>query len=292
VGEASAVPCQRVTLSSVPRARAYCRASSVRSRSGCGVPSGEASTRGRGTPTSMRRGRGPCGPWSRQRGGPRYTNMPGQRFAGCSVSKRAAVKSSRELPVDGTYAAFAHIVHTAPDLPGVGRVAGSGSVSIVHLPTCPNCKWTMRQVRVCERDNTAKVRVFECARCHTEAIWTPAADQRRRGAREQDALRLASVGQRLAARSDQHVRQATARRAPSRSRQPACRAPAWKWIANHPRTSQTIPRDAAPGSVTMIWIIAKTGDQSPEPLSLAGFLRGTARRQSGGGREQTSTKTK
>jgi hypothetical protein len=50
-------------------------------------------------------------------------------------------------------------------------------MSIVHLPTCPKCEWMMRQVRVGERDEPTRVRVFECARCHTELIWTPGADQ-------------------------------------------------------------------------------------------------------------------
>ena len=54
-------------------------------------------------------------------------------------------------------------------------------MSVVHLPVCPACNWMMRQVRVCERDETTKVRVFECARCHRELIWTPNADQRDEG---------------------------------------------------------------------------------------------------------------
>jgi hypothetical protein len=50
-------------------------------------------------------------------------------------------------------------------------------MSIVHLPTCPICKWMMRQVRVSEGDQSPRVRVFECVRCHTEMIWTPGTDQ-------------------------------------------------------------------------------------------------------------------
>jgi hypothetical protein len=46
-------------------------------------------------------------------------------------------------------------------------------MTIVHLPTCPRCNWMMmRQVRVCERDDT-RYRVLECARCQTELMWAP-----------------------------------------------------------------------------------------------------------------------
>ena len=57
-------------------------------------------------------------------------------------------------------------------------------MSIVYLPTCPSCGWTMRQVRVCERDETTRVRVFECARCRRELIWAPGANQSGDPARE------------------------------------------------------------------------------------------------------------
>jgi hypothetical protein len=38
----------------------------------------------------------------------------------------------------------------------------------------PNMQMYERQVRVCARDE-ARVRVFECVRCHRELIWSPAA---------------------------------------------------------------------------------------------------------------------
>jgi hypothetical protein len=44
---------------------------------------------------------------------------------------------------------------------------------VIYLPICPVCRWSMRLVRVSEGDGTPKVRVFECARCHGEMIWTP-----------------------------------------------------------------------------------------------------------------------
>jgi hypothetical protein len=50
-------------------------------------------------------------------------------------------------------------------------------MSVVHLPTCPICKWTMRQVRVREGDQAPRARVFECVRCHTSMIWPPETDQ-------------------------------------------------------------------------------------------------------------------
>jgi hypothetical protein len=53
-------------------------------------------------------------------------------------------------------------------------------MSIVHLPTCPMCKWTMRQVRICVREQdtqATRYRVFECVRCHAELMWTPGMDQ-------------------------------------------------------------------------------------------------------------------
>jgi hypothetical protein len=50
-------------------------------------------------------------------------------------------------------------------------------MSIVHLPTCPICHWMMRQVRVSEKDQTPRARVFECVRCHTSMIWPPEDDQ-------------------------------------------------------------------------------------------------------------------
>jgi hypothetical protein len=50
-------------------------------------------------------------------------------------------------------------------------------MSIVRLPTCPICMWMMRQVRVSEGDQSPRVRVFECVRCHAEMIWTPEANQ-------------------------------------------------------------------------------------------------------------------
>ena len=46
-------------------------------------------------------------------------------------------------------------------------------MSVVHLPICPMCKWSMRLARICERGRT-RVRVFECGRCHAELIWAPA----------------------------------------------------------------------------------------------------------------------
>ena len=50
-------------------------------------------------------------------------------------------------------------------------------MSIVHLPTCPMCKWMMRQVRICVREQATRYRVFECVRCHAELMWTPCTDQ-------------------------------------------------------------------------------------------------------------------
>ena len=52
-------------------------------------------------------------------------------------------------------------------------------MSIVHLPTCPICKWMMRQVRFCVREEVqaTRYRVFECVRCHAELIWTPGMGQ-------------------------------------------------------------------------------------------------------------------
>jgi hypothetical protein len=47
-------------------------------------------------------------------------------------------------------------------------------MSIVHLPTCPMCKW---MVRVCVREDATRYRVFECVRCHAELMWTPGMDQ-------------------------------------------------------------------------------------------------------------------
>jgi hypothetical protein len=54
-------------------------------------------------------------------------------------------------------------------------------MSIVHLPTCPMCKWMMmRQVRICvraEATQATRYRVFECVRCHAELMWSPGMDQ-------------------------------------------------------------------------------------------------------------------
>jgi hypothetical protein len=45
-------------------------------------------------------------------------------------------------------------------------------MSVVYLPTCHLCGLTMRMLRIVEKGRT-RVRVFECARCHAELIWTP-----------------------------------------------------------------------------------------------------------------------
>jgi hypothetical protein len=53
-------------------------------------------------------------------------------------------------------------------------------MSIVHLPTCPMCKWVMRQVRICVREQATRAtryRVFKWVRCHAELMWTPGTDQ-------------------------------------------------------------------------------------------------------------------
>jgi hypothetical protein len=45
----------------------------------------------------------------------------------------------------------------------------------VDLRLCdvPGMHWMTRQVRICERDETTRYRVFECVRCHTEVMWKP-----------------------------------------------------------------------------------------------------------------------
>jgi hypothetical protein len=56
-------------------------------------------------------------------------------------------------------------------------------MSIVHLPTCQMCKWVMRQVRICVREQATRAtratryRVFKWVRCHAELMWTPGTDQ-------------------------------------------------------------------------------------------------------------------
>jgi hypothetical protein len=59
--------------------------------------------------------------------------------------------------------------------------------------------WMMRQVRVCERDETTQYRVFECVRCRTEVMWTQggAAEREsgaRKGSRSSSPSRLAPIG--------------------------------------------------------------------------------------------------
>jgi hypothetical protein len=49
-------------------------------------------------------------------------------------------------------------------------------MSVVYLPRCHTCGWTMRLVRICERGRT-RFRVFECARCHAELMWTAENEQ-------------------------------------------------------------------------------------------------------------------
>jgi hypothetical protein len=45
-------------------------------------------------------------------------------------------------------------------------------MSVVYLPRCHMCGWTMRLVRVCERGRI-RLRVLQCTRCHAELMWTP-----------------------------------------------------------------------------------------------------------------------
>jgi hypothetical protein len=70
-------------------------------------------------------------------------------------------------------------------------------MSIVHLPTCPMCKWMMRQVRICMREqatSATRYRVFECMRCHAELMWTPGMDRNvEEASRENHSFRLVPV---------------------------------------------------------------------------------------------------
>ena len=45
-------------------------------------------------------------------------------------------------------------------------------MSVVYLPKCHVCGWSMRLVRVCENGPVRK-RVFQCAQCRAEATWNP-----------------------------------------------------------------------------------------------------------------------
>jgi hypothetical protein len=74
----------------------------------------------------------------------------------------------------GTSVAFVHnFICAFPNLQRRNSHIWTGqTMPIVYLPTCPACGWTMRLLRMVEKGQ-ARVRVFECARCHAELIWTP-----------------------------------------------------------------------------------------------------------------------
>jgi hypothetical protein len=96
-----------------------------------------------------------------------------------SVSTLSSRAPSRYPPAGGASFVFAQ--------------ASRGVMSIVHLPTCPQCKSPPQLTRVCVRETT-RYRVFECVRCHAELMWTPGSSGTRKWPARKGCLSIGFEG--------------------------------------------------------------------------------------------------